>query len=66
MIILIMCILTDFFNDGDGLDGNKLTSSTSEYSYSGGQSYLQNTSNFIYTNNRISQNSDTYDGSGNN
>ena len=30
-----------FYNDGDGLDGNKITSSTSEYSYSDGQSYLQ-------------------------
>jgi hypothetical protein len=54
-----------FYNDGDGLDGNKITSSTSEYSYSNGQSYLQNTSNFIYTNNRIAR-VDTFDGSSNN
>lgn len=56
---------TFFYNDGDGLDENKLTSATSEYNYDNGQSYINNTSDFIYTNNRIAR-VDTYEGSSNN
>lgn len=44
-----------FYDDGDGLDGNKLTSTRSSYVYDGGEPQETSYSNYIYTNGKITR-----------